>query len=314
MVSNICTVSAVCFALVLAQPVYGGEYEAASRGEAFANPSKDGTRELKSIVWYPAEAGTKKLAKAPKGGFSVLVYLHGRGGPAFAYNPIGKTFAKNGFIVVLSDTALTDPRAQRFDGIGLFKALAIANKSNPFWQGSLNMSSVGLAGHSMGGGSTAHILADNPGYKAGFCFAPWQGGRSFKANAKRITAPVGIIHGKGDRTLPWASTGKRLYDALPADCERFLYLMDGSVTHLNLAVNLPWGKKLDKEIYGQIEKMCLAFFQKHLQGQGAALDSLLKQDNGDSRLVKLYRGAGSASPQARPKTPAKAKSKKARLY
>jgi hypothetical protein len=60
--------------------------------------------------------------------------------------------------------------------------------------------------------------------------------------------------------------------------------------------------------------MCLAFFQKHLQGQGAALDSLLKQDNGDSRLVKLYRGAGSASPQARPKTPAKAKSKKARLY
>ncbi|MDF1666630.1 MAG: hypothetical protein P1V97_33080, partial [Planctomycetota bacterium] len=296
-------------ALIFGGPCVAEEYGTASRTENFDNPTSEGTKVLKSLVIYPTKTGSKLLAKAPKDGFKVLVFLHGRGGPAGVYSPLGKSFAKQGYIVVLSDTALRDPRKQVQDGKALFKALSIVNKSpGSFWQGSLNMKKVGLSGHSMGGGSTAHILADNPGYSAGFCFAPWQGSARFVGNASRIKAPIGIVHGKGDKVLRWNSTGKRLYDALSKDCDRFLYLMDESVNHYNVALNIPFRKKSDKTIYLSTEKLCLAFFDKHLKNKSDALTSLLKEQNGDKHLVKLYRGLGQATPKVdQPKPKAKGK-------
>lgn len=291
----------------------GEEYGTASRTENFANPTSEGTKVLKSLVIYPTRAGNKLLAEAPKNGFKVLVFLHGRGGPAGVYSPLGKTFAKQGYIVVLSDTALRDPVKQVQDGKALYKALAIANKSpGSFWHGALNMKKVGLSGHSMGGGSTAHILADNPGYTAGFCFAPWQGSARFVGNASRIKAPIGIVHGKGDKVLRWNSTGKRLYDSLSKDCDRFLYLMDESVNHYNVALNIPFRKKSDKTIYLSTEKLCLAFFDKHLKDKSETLSTLLREQNGDKHLVKLYRGGGQSAPKVDQPNP-KSKAKK-RLY
>lgn len=301
-------------ALLLFSPVCSAEtYGTASRTENFPNPNSEGSKILKSLVIYPTKPGSKQLAQAPKDGFPVLVFLHGRGGPAGVYSPLGKTFAKQGYVVVLSDTALRDPLLQVQDGKGLYKALSLANKAQgSFWRGALNMKKAGLSGHSMGGGSTAHILADNPGYAAGFCFAPWQGSARFVGNANRIKAPIGIVHGKGDRVLRWNSTGKRLYDALSSDCDRFLYLLDESVNHYNVALKIPFAKKADKSIYTGTEALCLAFFEKHLKAKGAALSSLLKKDNGDARLVKLYRGKGKAASEPK-KAPTRSRGKK-RLY
>lgn len=299
--------------LLIASPGTAEEYGTASRTENFNNPTSEGTKLLRSLVFYPTKPGNKLLAEAPKDGFKVLVFLHGRGGPAGVYTPLGKTFAKQGYIVVLSDTARSDALKQVQDGKALFKALSIVNKTpGSFWQGALNMKKVGLSGHSMGGGSTAHILADNPGYAAGFCFAPWQGSARFVGNANRIKAPIGIVHGKGDKVLRWNSTGKRLYDALSKDCDRFLYLMDESVNHYNVALNIPFRKKSDKTIYLSTEKLCLAFFDMHLKNRSEALTALLKENNGDKRLVKLYRGRGKTAPKAAPSRP-KTKGKK-RLY
>jgi dienelactone hydrolase len=305
----------LCF--LLSPAVLAEDTGSASRNEAFKNPTNEGTPQLKSIVWYPTKGDSKDLATAPEDGFSVLVFLHGRGGPAMVYTPLAKAFTKLGYVVVLSDTALRDAKKQVQDGKALFKALEIANNEDgSFWKEALNMKRVGLSGHSMGGGSTAHILAANPGYAAGFCFAPWQGFQSFAGNAKSIKAPIGIVHGKGDKVLNWKATGKRLYDSLSADCDRFLYLMDETVNHYNIALNIPFrSKDGDKSIYQSTEKLCVAFFEKHLNNKGEVLATLLKKDNGDKKLVKLYRGAQSAAAPAPKATQAKpARKGKARLY
>ena len=269
---------------------------AASRGEAFPNTTGKGTAELKATLWYPTQ-GPKTNDLAP-GPHPVIVFLHGRGGFAMAYAALGERLAERGYVVVLSDTARVNPTAQMRDGSALFHALRAANEAEAsFWKGALDMSAAGVTGHSMGGGASAHILAENPGYKAGFCFAPWQGAKRF-SDAVAIQVPVGIIHGVNDRTLPWKSTGKALYDQLPTDCSgRFLYVLKKEATHLNIALSFPFSSEADKAVFKTCVDLCLAFFDAHLRNSPAGLEALLTAEN--PLKLELYRG----ETQAKPTTP-----------
>lgn len=261
------------------------------RWETLPNPTDAGSPELKCMVWYPGhERFSRAIAPAPEGGYPVIVFLHGRGGPAIAYTALGRRLAAEGYVVVLSDTALFEPDVQRDDGIALFAALGEANATEAsFWQDNLDMGAVGVAGHSMGGGSAAHVLAENPGYRAGFAFAPWDGGRDFAATGGRIDVPLGIIHGEGDTTLPWRTTGKVLYDALPRGAEKFLYLVNHDMTHQNLAVLLPFAKDATREVFETSATLCAAFFDKHLRGSARELSRRLADKSDEPRLVRLYR-------------------------
>jgi len=261
-----------------------------SRWASFANPTKSGSEKLTSIAWYPNKKGTKTLATPPKAGYPVILFLHGYGGPAFAYPDLGKTLAKHGYIVIVSDTAITDPKPQRKDGTAHFAALkaATADEKSP-WYGAFDMSRVGIAGHSMGGGSTAHVLANNPGYKAGFCFAPWQGGLAFETSGPKITVPVGILQGEGDRRLAWRGTGKKLFDALsPKLPGSFFYLMNTDMTHQNLArLGFRSASAADKQIFRDSMELCAAFFDKHIRGKKDRLEALLDNRNKQRRLTKV---------------------------
>lgn len=258
------------------------------RWEWFENTSGAGSDKLSSMLVYPRE---KRALRAREGGWPVIVFLHGSGGFALAYTALGRELAARGYVVVLSNTAISDPQRQRQDGNALFGALQASNQDeSSFWHGGLDMSAVGLAGHSMGGGSTAHVLADNPGYAAGFCFAPWQGGVAFSTDCGSIEVPVGIVHGEGDTTLAWRETGKRLFDALPQGVERFLYLRDRAVDHMNVALRLPFASATNKALFADHLELCAAFFAKHLQGEPEPLQRLFANTADDEHFVELYSG------------------------
>ncbi len=256
------------------------------RWERFENTTGAGSKTLGSMLVYPSQ---KRALVEKEGGWPVIVFLHGSGGFALAYTALGRELAARGYIVVLSNTAISDAELQRQDGNALFVALQASNQDeDSFWHGGLNMERVGLAGHSMGGGSTAHVLASNPGYAAGFCFAPWQGGLDFDTDCGDIEVPVGIVHGEGDTTLAWELTGKRLFDALPARIEKFLYLRDGAITHMNVALRLPFASRVDKALFADHIELCAAFFAKHLQKDGEALKSLFANTADDDHFVELF--------------------------
>jgi dienelactone hydrolase len=250
-----------------------------------------GSKSLRSLVFYPTDKkGSKIIAKKPTGGFPVVVFLHGWGGPAFAYPALGQELAKHGYITILSDTAWTNAELQRKDGHALYAAIKHENENKKsMWFEAMNLSKVGLSGHSMGGGSTAHVLAKNPGYKAGFCFAPWAGGLPFSSDASQIEVPVGIVHGEGDTKLKWKETGGKLFKALPGKLKgKFLYLLNTKATHQNVA-RLGWrGKDKNKPIFDCTMKLCISFFDKHLKGEGVKLDQLLKNTDKEANLVKIF--------------------------
>ena len=147
------------------------------------------------------------MREPPAQGYPVVVFLHGLSFSSRMYGSLGEALVTAGFIGVFSDTARFDSIQQRADAAALFEALGVANSDpdSPLF-GRIDLERMGLAGHSMGGGSTIHVLAENPGYRAGFCFAPGRGRRSFAASAPRVSVPIGIVHGRRDRILPFERT------------------------------------------------------------------------------------------------------------
>ena len=111
---------------------------------------------------------------------------------------------------MLPNTGQFTAAIQRQDSIALFTILQTINASSGhFLEGALDMSRAGLTGHSMGGGNTVAVLASNPGYLAGFCFAPLYQG---SATTNQVRVPLGIVHGKGDTVLPWRQHGLPTFD------------------------------------------------------------------------------------------------------
>ena len=256
----------------------------ASRPEMLANPTSSGAKALNSVSWYPS-SGSKKLARAPKGGFPVVVFLHGIGGLAANYEGISKALGEQGYIVVQNNTAQFNGMQQRKDGAALYHALKAANSNkSSFWYKSMNMSKVALSGHSMGGGSTVDILAKNPGYKAGFCFAPV----SNFARARNIRVPVGVVMGEGDK-YKWKN-GENLFNALPKNLKgKFFYLMNAEADHQNVIRLSRWrASKKDKEVFESSIKLSLAFFNKHLKGKGKPLVALVNHQTQERRLKNIY--------------------------
>jgi dienelactone hydrolase len=269
-------------------PSFGSaeEYEASNRREAFSNPTKRGSKKLKSSVWYPSKSGNKALAKAPAGGFPVVVFLHGLGALANYYPGLGRLLSQNGYIVVQSDTARYNPLQQRSDGFALFHALKKANKNaKSFWHGSLDMSRAAISGHSMGGGSSVSILARNPGYKAGFVFAPVD----LFLLARRVKVPMGIVMGENDK-FGW-KTGEKLFKALPKKLSgTFFCLLSNQANHRNV-IQGPYRNSGEtyREVHTCTTKLCLAFFNKHLKGDGEALDKFWATADKQPHLKKVLR-------------------------
>jgi len=272
--------------------------------ERLDNPTKNGSKRLNVVVFYPAKTNGKETAVLTnKDGYPVVVVLHGFGCRAIVMYAMASQLVQAGYIVVANDTGQFDPNAQAKDGNAMFATLAAENKNKESeFEDQLDMSRAGICGHSMGGGNTVRVLADNPGYKAGFCFAPWSGkvlprGKAVYVDryAPKVTTPLGIVHGTGDRVLPWRDHAHSYILAMKdTPAPKFLYLLNNDCDHINVAVAGPISAKGSKAVFFDCMELAVAFFDCHLQKKPKALDKLLDTDakKNNPRLEKLIVLAG----------------------
>lgn len=205
------------------------------RDVAWPNTTGQGSGMLTARVHYPATtAGTNAPVLPAPGGWPVVVFLHGFAIQGSAYAALGNAWASRGMVVVLSNTAQFDNVGQEQDGRALYPAVVAANATagGPF-AGAFAVGRLALAGHSMGGGNVANVLAANPGYRCGVAFAPVL---PRGANAIAVTTPLAIVVGTGDTIVPPATQAQPFYQAATATTGlRLLYLLNGDCTHTNVA-------------------------------------------------------------------------------
>jgi dienelactone hydrolase len=238
---------------------------------AFPNPTGQGSGLLTARVYYPAlSAGFNAPLRVLAGGYPVIVFLHGYGGIGSFYTVLGKMFAEAGYVVVLGNTAQFSASTQVLDGRALFPALQHANsQAGTFLEGALDMSRAGVCGHSMGGGSTVNVLLHNPGYAAGFCFAP------VSASSAAVRVPLGVVHGTGDTTLAWASTGQAVYQqATNYTGMKVFYLLDNSCNHTNVA-GLSLSSQTSLAVWTRCAAVAVGFFGRFLNDEPGGLEEII---------------------------------------
>lgn len=243
------------------------------RDVSLPNTTGQGSANLTARVHYPATtAGTNAPVLPRVGGWPVVVFLHGFAAVGNNYAPIGNALAANGFVAVMSNTMQFDNQGQEYDGRALYSALVAANAAvgGPF-AGALDMSNAGLLGHSMGGGNVGNVLANDPGYRAGFCMAPVPPRGS---NAALVRAPLAIVAGQGDVITPVASNAQPYYAALTGyqGCKAY-YLMNGDCTHLNVCA-FSLVTATDQAVFARSMALALGWFDRWLRNGPLGLDAV----------------------------------------
>ncbi|MBK8097346.1 MAG: hypothetical protein IPK26_09570 [Planctomycetes bacterium] len=206
----------------------------------------------------------------------MVVFLHGFAIQGSAYSALGNAWASRGMVVVLSNTAQFDNVGQEHDGRALHGAVLAANATvgGPF-AGAFDVGRMALAGHSMGGGNVANVLANNPGYRCGLAFAPVLPRGS---NAGAVTTPLAIVVGAGDTITPAATQAQPFYQAATATTGlRMLYLLDNDCTHTNVA-GLFLGGGVGTQVFERATGVGLGFLRHFLAVDITGLEGALGDD------------------------------------
>ncbi|MBL8754080.1 MAG: hypothetical protein JNK15_12340 [Planctomycetes bacterium] len=205
------------------------------RDVAWPNTSDAGTPYLFSRVLYPSHVGGNSAPVAPKtGGWPVIVLLHGFSFWGQHYVNLGEALARSGFVVMQLDTGIWNYLTLEADARAALPALVAANASaDDFFHDAFDTARIGLAGHSMGGGVAGLVLANNPGYRCGFGFAPVAPSPTVAA---AIDVPFGIVVGEGDTITPWQMFSVPFFQSLaPTTGLKFCHVLDQTCDHMNVA-------------------------------------------------------------------------------
>jgi pimeloyl-ACP methyl ester carboxylesterase len=251
----------------------------------FPNLSGKGTHALWTTVYYPALSEGWMTPIVPRaGGHPVLVFLHGSGLFGHQYPALARNLSDNGYVVVLTNTALTHYPTQVDDARALFPALGVANATpSHFLFGALDMSRVGLFGHSMGGSGTFNTLIFNPGYVVALGLAAVYPG-PLVMNYCNI--PFGIIHGEGDPVIPWQAHGQRTYLApSPFADLKFFYLFDETCDH-HAVVGLRLSPA-EEPIWERSARVMLGFFDRFLRDRYEGLEEVVGAEARNEPLLSM---------------------------
>lgn len=256
----------------------------------FKNPTSSGSANLAVQVHYPAtSSGKNATLKTVAGGWPVVVFLQGFTVAASSYTRAADYIAARGYVVVINDTSSLSPDGQAADGIAQYSAVASENaKANGFFKGALDPKRVGLAGHSMGGGTTVRVLASNPGYLAGVPIAPWDLKLLFnrdypKSYAPKVKVPLAILHGQGDSTVAW-SQGKAFYDLATAYRQlKTMYLFNNSGGHSNVAGTVI-NNTTDQAIFNRSMSVLVGFMDAYVKNDSSGLENVL----GPTARAEIY--------------------------
>jgi dienelactone hydrolase len=249
------------------------------------NATASGSPILQSRIYYPAtQAGQNTPLLARSGGWPVLVFLHGLGALGRNYPDLANYVASRGYVAVMSDTAQSDNALQRLDGIALHPSLVAENaRTTSFLFGALDMNHAAVSGHSLGGGNTVRVLASNPGYVAGVCFAPL----AARTEAALVRVPLLILHGEGDTVLPWRTSALVNFDAATAFTGlKALYLLDSAATHGNVVI--PGTSQTGREIFGRCAAAATGWLDRFLDGRAQGLEEVIgPRGRADLHLTEL---------------------------
>ena len=275
------------------------------RTAVFTNSTGKGSPKLKAVVHYPAKPGQGTEQDAAiatrEGGYPVIVFLHGLGGTGPLMQPMGSRLAQSGYIVVCTDTTRSERELQATNARAFFQSLVDeSGNEESFFAGQFDMSRSGISGHSMGGGNSAKVLTENPGYKVGFCFAPWttsgreSTGAGYLGEAiDKIDVPIGILHGINDRVLPWEANALSLHSALAGrETDTLFWRLDEDATHINVA--FPASSRTsssdpDRKVFELCTSLAVAFFDRFLREKAEALLPYLDNEKAPAGVVEVYK-------------------------
>ncbi len=271
-------------ALLFAGSVATQSFPVGFTDTVFANTTGSGSASIPCRVWYPASQAGMNTPRVPlAGGRAAIVWLHGFSQIGSSYGPLGEHFAAAGYIVVGHETARFSRTTQEADGRALFTSIGQANATvGGLFEGAFAMNRIGVAGHSMGGGNTAEVLSQNPGYRAGVALAPVAA-----AGAGTVDVPMLIIHGQGDLIVPWQTGGQPLYQALQASNRRVLYLLNSDAGHNNVT-GIFLFSAADREVWDRCSLVSLGFFDAELRRQTEGLEEVVGlAGRAEPRLVSI---------------------------
>lgn len=268
---------------------------------AWVNNSGNGAAILDATVHYPAVAPAVNAPVLPTTtGYPVVVFLHGWGRLGSEYYRMGQELASLGIVAVMMNTAQFSYLEMEADTRAMFGAIDAANSEvGGFFEGAMDMSRVGLMGHSMGGAVLSYVLneapnasASNPGYKCALGLAPVN--PSIALAGTEVTVPIGLVSGQGDILTPPATHAIPYYAALvPAQGLKFHYQLNANCTHMNL-VGL---EQVNPAVFERTIKIAKGFFGQFLSGNVLGLEAVLGVDGeSDPNLVLVE--MDSAEPQS----------------
>lgn len=169
---------------------------------AWPNTTGQGWPTLYTRFFYPS---THPLRNAPvlpkKGGWPVVMFLHGFSFMGRDYPNLCFEWARRGFVVVAPDTAIWGYVQLAQDANANLVAMRMQNstRGGQFFD-AFDFGRVAVAGHSMGGGTIAYAVPQIPEIRCAFAFAP---AAPIGNAAGSIHIPFGCVVGDGDGLTPW---------------------------------------------------------------------------------------------------------------
>ena len=261
-----------------------------TRTVAWPNTSGVGSHVIDATVHYPAAPDGSCPPAGEKGeGWPVVVFLHGYSQLGSDYHALGEHLAESGFVAVMIDTGQYHWPTLEADARAMFTVLTGANRAvgGPFHD-RLDMSRVGLMGHSMGGGAAAYVLADdpaqglsNPGYRCGLALTPVDPGPI----ASSVHVPFGVVSGDGDLITPPLVHASPYYEALaPQSGIKFHYHLGLAADHMNVAGLWPNAP----DVFDRTCRVAVGFIGHFAGRDVAGLEAVLGADGiGDANLMEL---------------------------
>lgn len=186
-------------------------------------------RPIPTKIFYPSDIGGADAPIAP-GMFPVFIFGHGFLMDVTAYNYLGDTLAKKGYILVFPRTEggfLPSHDAFAQDLVFLNKSFYQGNNQagHPFENHILDRIAIG--GHSMGGGSALLACANNNLIRSCAVFAPAETRPSAIEAASLSKTTLLIFTGEGDEVTPSDEHGLLMMEQAAPLCKYYIEIKGG---------------------------------------------------------------------------------------
>lgn len=264
---------------VAQRPEDPGPYAVGWRTITFANPYA-GSSSIPCLVCYPATVAQQGAPLDTTGApYPAIVFGHGFTADGQSFLQLGRHLASWGFFFVAHDTLRFGPQtAQRTELEAVVRIVRDEHaRSGSFFFNAVDVGQIAVAGHSMGGGSSAGVLGGSVGVQAGVLLAPAAGLFPDTSDwMQTATAPFQVIVGNGDVITP-PSSNAALFFQKGAGVSNYRGLTNlwGGADHFSVKGTGSNPTQNEVDAFRLSRRQMTAFLLAVLQGRDAFLDVLV---------------------------------------